>query len=87
MIHRANSEGLLKARHRVKRRRAKGAYIGFGRCHCQRLHWQNTREKIPAIERLNFAPAQSPLRRRLGVLRSFRRHTPHIGHIPPPSFA
>src|ERR1700749_339291 len=29
MIHRANSEGLLKTRHRVKRRRAKGAYIGF----------------------------------------------------------
>jgi hypothetical protein len=58
MIHRANSEGLLEARRRVKRRRAKGAYIGFGGCHCQRLRSQNTREKARAIARPFLFAAQ-----------------------------
>ena len=51
MIHRANSEGLLKARHRIKRRRAKRGYIGFGCRHCQRLRAQNASENVSRIER------------------------------------
>ena len=75
MIHRANSEGLLKARHRIKRRRAKRTYIGFGRGHCQRLRTQNTRENASRIEQLKYRPGSHLWRRFYGHSHSARRTT------------
>jgi hypothetical protein len=56
MIHRLDSEGLLKTRHRAKRRRAKKMYIGFGQRRCQRLRSRNggggarkIRQFLPAV--------------------------------------
>jgi hypothetical protein len=84
MIHRLDSEGLLKSRHRAKRRRAKGAYIGACPRNCQRLNHKNITSKLrkkslarPSLRTLARA-FSAPLRAAVAD------HTPYNGHIPPP---